>query len=136
MENWVAETISKIRAHTDRPIVVRPHPRSPIALPPGVTTEKPRPLPNTYDSFDMHFDCHAVVNYNSGIGIQAAIAGCRPVVDSTSLATPVSVSIADIEQPYNVDRHQWLVEICHTEYTLTEIKQGLWLRRIEPALTL
>jgi hypothetical protein len=84
----------------------------------------------------MHFDCHAVVNYNSGIGIQAAIAGCRPVVDSTSLATPVSVSLADIEQPYNIDRQQWLVEICHTEYTLTEIKQGLWLRRIEPALTL
>ncbi len=136
MEHWVLETMAKIRAHTDRPIVVRPHPRSSIALPPGVTIEKPRPLPNTYDSFDMHFDCHAVVNYNSGPGIQAAIAGCRPIVDRTSLAFPVSVDFADIESPYDMDRQQWLVEICHTEHTLTEIKQGLWLKRIEPALTL
>ncbi len=136
MEAWVADTIAKIQKHSDRPIVVRPHPRSSIALPLGTVIEKPRPVPNTYDTFDMHFDCHAVVNYNSGPGIQAAIAGCRPVVDESSLAAPVAVSFADIERPYDIDRQQWLVEICHTEYTLTEIKQGLWLKRIESALTL
>lgn len=136
MELWVANTIAKIREHSDRPIVVRPHPRSSIALPSGTMIEKPKPVPNTYDTFDMHFDCHAVVNYNSGPGIQAAIAGCRPVVDASSLAAPVAVSFADIERPYDIDRQQWLVEICHTEYTLTEIKQGLWLKRIEPALIL
>jgi hypothetical protein len=82
----------------------------------------------------MHFDCHAVVNYNSGPGIQSAISGTRPVVDSTSLAHPVSVSVQDIEKPYNVDREQWLVEICHTEYTLNEIQKGIWVKRLASAL--
>jgi len=103
-------------------------------LPPDIKIEQPKPMANTYDSFDMHFDCHAVVNYNSGPGIQAAIAGVRPVVDNTSLAYPVGVGFADIEQPYLVDRDLWLAQICHTEYTVDEIKKGIWLRRIQSAL--
>ena len=82
----------------------------------------------------MHFDCHAVVNYNSGPGIQAAIAGVRPVVDMTSLAYPVGVGFADIEQPYETDRDLWLRQICHTEYTVEELQRGTWLTRIAPAL--
>ena len=83
----------------------------------------------------MHFDCHAVVNYNSGPGIQAAIAGVRPVVDITSLAYPVGVGFSGIEQSYETDRDLWLRQICHTEYTLDELRKGTWLKRIEPALT-
>jgi hypothetical protein len=104
-------------------------------LPSGVSVESPKKLANTYDSYDMHFDCHAVVNYNSGPGIQAAIAGVRPLVESSSLAYPVGVGFADIEQPYTKDRHLWLTQICHTEYTQEELQKGLWLKRIEPALT-
>jgi hypothetical protein len=103
-------------------------------LPPGVSIESPRKLANTYDSYDMHFDCHAVVNYNSGPGIQAAIAGVRPVVEMSSLAYPVSIGFADIEQPYTKDRELWLTQICHTEYTVDELQRGTWLKRIEPAL--
>jgi hypothetical protein len=40
----------------------------------------------------------------------------------------------DLEEPYDIDRYQWLVEICHTEYTIPEIQQGLWLKRIRSAL--
>jgi hypothetical protein len=138
MSEWLKQTISILRNNTDRPIVVRPHPRCRTimpALPPNVKIEQPRQLANTYDSFDMHFDCHAVVNYNSGPGIQAAIAGVRPVVDSSSLAYPVGVGYADIEQPYDKDRELWLTQICHTEYTVDELRTGTWLKRISPALT-
>jgi len=58
------------------------------------------------------------------------VQGVRPIVDSSSLAHPVSVSIHDIERPYDINRDQWLVEICHTEYTVEEIAQGLWLKRL------
>jgi len=58
----------------------------------------------------------------------------RPVVDATSLAAPVSINWADIEQPYTVDRDPWLVQICHTEYSVEEIQRGLWLNRLAPAL--
>lgn len=135
MAQWVRDTVDSLRTVTDRPIVVRPHPRSRCALPEGVTVEQPQKLEGTYDSYNMHFDCHAVVNYNSGPGIQAAIAGVRPLVDATSLAAPVGVNWANIEQPYTVNRDQWLTEICHTEYTVEEIQRGLWLNRLAPALT-
>jgi hypothetical protein len=138
VEQWVHDQIQLIRNNSDRPIVIRPHPRSPLNitnLPPGVTLQRPNRVAGTYDSYDMHYDCHAVVNYNSGPGIQAAVAGVRPVVDSTSLAYPVAVGYADLEQPYLVDRDLWLTQLCHTEYTVEEIKQGLWLNRIRSALT-
>lgn len=135
MTEWIETTISVLKNNTDRPITVRPHPRCKIPLPAGVSIELPKPVANTYDSFDMNFDCHAVVNYNSGPGIQAAIAGVRPIVNNTSLAYPVSVGFADIEQPYTIDRDLWLAQICHTEYTVEELRNGLWLKRIRPALT-
>jgi hypothetical protein len=136
MTQWVHDTVSILKHHTDRPIVIRPHPRSSIPLPSGVAVEQPRRLAHTYDSYDMHYNCHAVVNHNSGPGIQAAIAGVRPLVDASSLAAPVGIAWADIEKPYTVDRDLWLVQICHTEYTVPEIQRGLWLNRLAPALNL
>jgi len=140
MERWVIDQVEQLRRVTDRPIVVRPHPRSAldsaglVYLPKDVVIEQPVKITNTYDSYNLAFDCHAMINYNSGPGIQAALAGTRPIVDQSSLAYPVSIQMEDIERPYTVDRDQWLVEICHTEYTIEEIAQGLWLRRIESAL--
>jgi len=137
VEQWVRDQIQLIKNNSDRPVVVRSHPRSPLNipnLPTGVTLQRPSRVTGTYDSYDMHYNCHAVVNYNSGPGIQAAIAGVRPVVDASSLAYPVSVGYADLEQPYAVDRDLWLTQICHTEYTVDEIKKGSWLSRIAPSL--
>lgn len=136
MESWILKQVDSIRAVTDRPIIIRPHPRSPLDYTQfqNVTIEQPKKIASTYDNYDLAFDCHAIVNYNSGPGIQAALAGTRPVVDSSSLAYPVGMQIADIEKSYDHDRDQWLVEICHTEYTLEEIKQGLWLKRLSATL--
>ena len=140
MEAWVVEQVKKLRTVTDRPIVVRPHPRSSldwaglVHLSQDVVIEKPVRVVNTYDSYNLAFDCHAMVNYNSGPGIQAALAGTRPIVDQSSLAWPVSIKIQDIDRPYDLDRDQWLVEICHTEYTVEEISQGHWYKRLESEL--
>jgi len=136
IEGWIWSQVEQLRKVTDRPIVVRPHPRSPldsgvrIHLPPDVVIEQPQKVANTYDSYNLAFDCHALVNHNSGPGIQAALAGTRPIVHESSLAYPVSIRMQDIEKPYDVERDQWLVEICHTEYTLQEIQQGLWINRL------
>lgn len=142
IEGWVVQQVEQLRTVTDRPIVVRPHPRSPlnwsglVHLPKDVVIEQPARVANTYDSYNLAFDCHAMVNHNSGPGIQAALAGTRPVVDTSSLAYPVSIQLQDLEKPYKIDRDPWLVEICHTEYTLKEIKQGLWLTRLQSHLTI
>ena len=137
METWIIDQVKQLRSITDRPIVIRPHPRSNLnrfkleTLFPEVVVEQPVRLDNTYDAYNLAFDCHAMINYNSGPGIQAALAGTRPVVDSSSLAYPVSINIDDIEKSYTVDRDQWLVEMCHTEYTLKEIEQGTWITRLQ-----
>ena len=131
---WAHEQIAQLREYTDRPIRVRLHPRSRLSLTGNVVMQEPQAVPGTYDSFDLRFDCHAVINYNSGPGIQAAIAGCRPIIHTSSLAQPVGIALADIERPYQVDRDRWLVEICHTEYTLEELARGTWLTRIQSAL--
>lgn len=136
IEGWVVSQIEQLRKVTDRPIVIRPHPRSAldwaglVHLPPDVVIDQPAKIVNTYDSYNLAFNCHAMVNHNSGPGIQAALAGTRPIVDASSLAHPVSIALEDIERPYTVDRDQWLVEICHTEYTVAELEQGLWLTRL------
>lgn len=138
IEDWITQTVAEIKNHTDRPIIVRPHPRSPLNanfVPGSVLVEKPEQIRGTYDNFDLRFDFHAVVNYNSGPGIQAVIEDCPAVVDSTSLAHPVGISIGQIENPPVVDRDHWFIEITHTEYTVDEIRRGTWINRLEPALT-
>lgn len=137
MEEWVMDKIRAVRSCSDRKIVVRPHPRDRLnlpTLPVHVRVEQPKKISGTYDSFDWHDDYHAIINHNSGPGVLAAIAGVRPVVDTSSLAWPVSIRMQDIERSYDVDRESWLIRIAHTEYTLDEIAQGRWLKRLGPRL--
>lgn len=118
-ETWYVQRINEIAQ--GQQVVVRPHPRCSMdrnKFPKTVVWEQPKKLIDTYDSYDMHWDFDAVINYNSGPGIQAIIAGVPAVVDASSLA-------------YNViDKQRWLVEICHTEYTVEEIEQGTWIHRL------
>jgi hypothetical protein len=135
--SWALEKISEVRRYSDRPIVIRPHPRDRVHindLPAGVRMIHPRRLTGTYDNYDWHNRYHAVVNHNSGPGVLAAISGVRPIVDESSMAWPVSMSIRDIELPYTINREQWLIELSHTEYTIAEIESGLWLKRLESGM--
>lgn len=133
VETWINSMIEQVRQNTDRPIVVRPHPRSRIdgrLINYNIDLQHPMKVKNTYDDFDLEMNWHAVVNHTSGPGIQAAINGIRPVVHHTSLASPVGVNFRDIENNYCPDRDQWFVQLCHTEYTVPEIEQGIWLERL------
>lgn len=132
-ESWINQQIVSIRNHTDRPIVVRGHPRSPLdttKLPSNITLQVPTKISGSYDDFDFSFGHHAIINYCSGPGIQSAIAGVPVITDVSSLAHPVSIAPTQIDQPPLVDRHQWLVEISHTEYLLEEIENASWLKRL------
>jgi len=135
MSQWVSKTIAEIRRYSDRPITVRPHPRSPFSLSyPTVKVITPQKIFNTYDDFNIDYDVHCVVNYNSGPGVQAAIRGTPIVVDSTSLASPVSDVLSNIETPQLPDRTKWFTQICHTEWTREEIAQGIPLKRLLPEI--
>jgi hypothetical protein len=131
---WLTETARKIRQHSDKPIVIRPHPRQRIANIPGCVIESPQPIPGTYDSFNYD-QClkttWAVVNHNSGPGTQAILNGVPAFVGSTSLAAPVAnLDLSQIENPLRPDRTQWIEQLAHTEWTIPEIESGLPLQRL------
>lgn len=131
METWIKQTVEKIRHHTDRKIVVRPHPRSFIRPNiPGCRLELPKKLPNTYDDFDIDYNYHCVINHNSGPAVQAAIFGIPVICDRTSLAYPVSDCLENIEKIVLPSRERWFLELCHTEWTTEEISSGRPLQRL------
>lgn len=135
MRTWVQNTIAKLKKHTDRPIIVRPHPRSPFNIEErGITLEKPIKINHSYDDFNIDYGYHCVVNYNSGPAVQAAINGVPIICDASSLAWPVSGKIEEIEEISLPDRTEWFNKLCHTEWTLEEISQGIPLLRLEKYL--
>jgi len=142
MSTWVMNTIDAIRAHTDRPILFRPHPRCPL---PNIEHEfknvirqRPIKLNGTYDDYDMQFNnIHAVVSYSSNPGIHSILNGVPAFVGTSSLAYDVGNDIDfmhDIEAPLMPNRQQWLNDYAHTEWTVQEISQGIPLNLLTDKL--
>ena len=133
-EQWLKQTIDRIREHTDRPIVVRPHPRQKLPFMPGIKIQQPQALRGTYDEFDFRSNigrAWAVVNENSGPGSQAVMDGVPAFVGADSMAAPVAnLDFAQIEKPLMPERAEWLEQLCHTEWTLGEIRAGLPIGRL------
>ena len=127
-QQWLDQTIARIREHTDRAIVVRPHPRQKLQPKMGVKFQMPLSLRGTYDEFDFRSSLNkawAVVNENSGPGSQAILDGVPAFVGAYSMAAPVAnLDYSLIEKPHMPDRSVWLDELCHTEWTLGEIATG------------
>jgi len=131
MKDWVADTIEKIKQHTHRRIRVRYHPRSAFPFKQsGVEVERPTRIPNTYDDFDIFYNYHCVINHNSGPAVQAAINGVPVLCDSSSLAADLSIKWSELDNPYVPDRTEWFLKLCHTEWTVEEIRQGTPISRL------
>jgi len=132
MEEWVRQTISQIKKYSGRRIVVRPHPRSPIREKfTDAVIELPSKIEGSYDSFNIDYGYHCIINHNSGPAVQAAINGTPTICDSSSLAFPVSENWENLENPQLPDREEWFLKLCHTEWTVEEISQGIPIKRLE-----
>lgn len=134
LRHWLDDVVSQIRKVSDRRILVRSHPRRPGLHPPGTVLQRPIKIAGTYDGYD--FDqvlqqAWCVINWNSGPGSQAALQGVPVFVGPDSLASPVgSQDLCQIESPLYPDRSAWLIDICHTEWTLPEISQGIMIDQL------
>lgn len=130
-QQWVQHTVAEIRKYTDKKIIVRPHPRNLFNLTiPGVYMQIPGKIKNSYDDFDIDYNHHCVINYNSGPAVQAAIQGTPVICHKSSLAYPISDEITNIDNPVLKDRSKWFLELCHTEWFLNEIASGEPLVRL------
>jgi len=133
LEYWLLTKVSEIKKYTDRPILIRPHPRSQFSFKvPGTTVISPKRLANTHEEYDIDYNYHCVINHNSGPSIVAAIRGTPVICDSSSLAYPVSGKIEGIENIRLTERENWFLSICHTEWTNDEINRGLPISRLIP----
>ena len=142
MSQWVMNTIEQVQAHTDRPIIFRPHPRCRLETIErqykNVYRQDPKFVAGTYDDFDMGFsDIWATVSHSSNPGIHSILNGVPAFVSNHSLAYDVGNDIDfmhDIEDPLMPDRTQWLNNYAHTEWTIEEISQGIPLKRLTSQL--
>ena len=140
MSQWVMDTIENIQAHTDRPILFRPHPRCRLEAIEtqykNVYRQEPRQVPNTYDDFDMNFEnIYCTVSWTSNPGIHSVIQGVPAYTSHSSLAWDVSIkSLTNINNPPLPDRTQWLNDYAYTEWTVDEISQGIPIKRLTSKL--
>ena len=131
MSTWVSNTINEIRKYTDRPIILRPHPRCPLHHIEhefkNVRRQVPEKLNGTYDDFNLNFDnIHATVSWSSNPGIHSILNGVPAFVGTSSLAYDVGNDIDfmhDIEAPLMPNRQQWLNDYAHTEWHANEIDE-------------
>jgi hypothetical protein len=142
MIQYVENTILKIRKITDKPIIVRPHPRHPVEAQEkkfqNVHWVSPKRDWNTYDDTDFKKslnDAWAVINHSSNPAIESVVNGIPAFVSESSLCYDVGSSdLKNILSPNMPERQQWANWLAYTEWSTDEIKEGLPWKRIRERL--
>lgn len=127
MNDWAEKTIEEIRKFSQRPILVRPHPRSSLRMRSvgNIVVDFPRRIPGNNDQYNFDHNFHCVVNWNSGVAVQSAIEGTPIITGPTSLARELSEKYENIEHVVLPDRREWFEKILHTEWLVEELAQGV-----------
>ena len=136
VESWLHNVITKVKQHSKRPIVIRPHPRDKItdwqvvsSMNPGVYFDVPKSVGN-YDSVnfnDILSRTHILINHCTSPAIEAVLRGVPVVVGEPSMCYDLRTEIENIEDPYKADeqtRAIWRDKLCHTEWFVHEIESG------------
>jgi hypothetical protein len=114
---WAEDTIDKLRAMTDRPIVLRQKGDGP-------------PFPHIL----KYGDPYAVVTFASSAAVDAVCFGV-PVYTETGAARPVSNRTLRqlVEAPFfpsDEDRHAWACSLAVCDFTPAEMRDGTMWRRL------
>lgn len=135
VQQWVLSTVSQIRLHTDRPIVIRPHPGDKAArqyLDPknpacAITYSKSLKLSQNTHLADDLSNCWAAVNYNSSSVVGAAIEGYPVFVTDPARSQCQDIANTDftnIEDPNMPDRQPWLERLAMSHWSFDELMSG------------
>lgn len=129
MNFWINKTINTIQQHTDRTIVLRPHPADNNA---GGYLRKIRfhnkikiSLKRTLDQDLSSAWC--VVNHNSSSIVGAIIKGHPAFItdpNSSQCRDVADTDFSKIETPTEFDREQWLKRISQFHWKFSELEDG------------
>ena len=142
MSVWLEQQITEIRKYTQRPILVRPHPRNQINFNEkkfkNVKIRMPKRDFRTYDDTDFKATLGgtwAVVNHSSNPAMEAVIRGIPVFVSESSLCHDVgNIDLHEINKPAMPNRFTWANQLAYTEWFEDEIEQGLPWARIKKRL--
>ena len=117
-DQWVHETVAKIKEHTDRPIIVRE--RAPKRIDRISTDTLQQALDN---------DVFALVTFNSVAAIESIFHGIPAfTLAPTNAASPVSLQdISKIQTPYYPDMdklYAWGCHLAYGQFHTSELKTG------------
>ena len=135
---WAEQKIHQIRAVTNRPIVVRPHPGESKTLDyrrfniPGVSVTDS----NTTTLLDSLSGAHSAVFFNSSASVAAVCEGIPVFVDDRSCVSweVANKDIAQIENPMEFDRSQWINDLAAAHWTDEDGRQGRIYQKFLPYL--
>jgi hypothetical protein len=134
LDKWLVDTLTQIRKHTDRHIIVRLHPKD------NQTNRRANDiaklcyqfkgvgLSRNRDSIDLDLiNCWAVVNHNSSSVVGPIIKGYHAYITDPKTSQCASVAhngFADIEAPKLFDRQSWLERISMFHWKFEELENG------------
>jgi len=135
---WTENTVNDIRKHTDRKIIIRPHPLYRKSSLHNTLKEKVLNVPDTHwqetdllkDGFvsiqEQLQKAWCTVTYTSGSGIDAVINGIPNIAcDTGSMVYDVSSKdIAEVENPYRGEKKEWTNRIAHCQWSIEEFESG------------
>ena len=143
MKSYFKNCIEEIRRYTDKPIVIRPHPRNivhnfPVEKYKHVRVNLPKRDWGTYDDTDFKKilkSTWAVVNHSSNPAMEAVIHGIPVFVSEKSLCHDVgNTDLSDIMHPAMPARQNWANRLAYTEWFTEEFREGKPWARIRKRL--
>lgn len=139
---WLDQKIQQIRKHTNRPILIRPHPGTyqPKDLKdfvkyhrkPGITVANPL----TSRLTDNLKQAQSAVFFNSSASVAAVCAGVPVFVDDSSCVSwsVANTDIAMINSPQRFDRTQWMYDLAAAHWTDQDGREGRIYQHFMPYL--
>jgi hypothetical protein len=146
--SWLQHIVKQIRQHTDRDIIIRPHPRNLTA---GLKSAHSIKGKNVYVSENLTVGgnqggegldadlkrAHCVVTYNSLSAIEAVCEGV-PVfaMNNGSMVWPIAHrKLRSIENlNYSIDIKQWCNDIAYTQWNKEECAKGEAWAHLRPLI--
>jgi len=124
-DQWVADTVAKIKEHTNREVVVRE--RAPKRIDRIATDTLQQALDN---------DVFALVTFNSVAAIESVFHGIPAfTMAPANAASPVALQdLSKIESPYYPDKdklYAWGCHLAYGQFHITELKSGEAKRMLE-----
>ena len=135
---WADKTVRQLRKHSDRKIIIRPHPlyrksalhnelKENLLRISNVHWNEADVTKNSFQPIDKVLkNTWCTVTYTSGTGIDAVLHGVPNIAcNSGSMVFDVSSkNLEDVENPYRGDKEIWTNKIAHCQWSIEEFESG------------